>query len=107
MAFVSASPDLVPNDTHGAQDVFLRDRTLQVTERVSLAADGCEVPGDRFGPLSLSGDARRRPGLHPPGPFPADVNRPRDGPPEGPREDGDQVTIRTREVSGTGVAAAL
>ena len=40
VAFGSYVPTLVPDDTNNQQDVFLRDRTLGTTVRVSVAADG-------------------------------------------------------------------
>src|SRR5262249_51934834 len=46
-AFVSPQTDLVPGDTNGVSDVFVRDRTAGTTERVSLREDGTEIqPGD-------------------------------------------------------------
>ncbi|MFH8348072.1 TolB family protein [Streptomyces sp. NPDC018045] len=38
--FQSSVPDLVPDDTNGAQDVFARDMRTGTVERVSVAADG-------------------------------------------------------------------
>jgi hypothetical protein len=38
--FDSTSADLVPGDTNGVSDVFLRDRLQSTTVRVSLASDG-------------------------------------------------------------------
>jgi hypothetical protein len=43
VAFTSNSPDLVPNDTNGAGDVFVRDRQLGVIERVSVASSGAQT----------------------------------------------------------------
>jgi Tol biopolymer transport system component len=55
VAFSSASADLVEDDTNGMVDVFLRDRRLGVTERVSLDADGGQ--GDALSmPTALSRD---------------------------------------------------
>jgi hypothetical protein len=42
VAFVSLATDLVGDDTNGVQDVFVRDRALGVTTRVSVASDGTE-----------------------------------------------------------------
>src|SRR5678815_6095127 len=47
VAFVSAATNLVPGDTNGPFDVFVRDRQLGVTERVSVSSSGTE--GDDFG----------------------------------------------------------
>jgi Tol biopolymer transport system component len=46
VAFVSYAPDLVPNDTNGKADVFVRDRALGTTERVNVANDGAESNRD-------------------------------------------------------------
>jgi hypothetical protein len=40
VAFVSAASSLVPGDTNGYWDVFVRDRALNTTERVSVATGG-------------------------------------------------------------------
>ena len=57
VVFYSASPDLVPGDTNGKADVFLRDRLAGTTTRVSVDASGNELDGDSFSPR-LSGDGR-------------------------------------------------
>jgi hypothetical protein len=44
VAFVSQSPELVPGDANGKEDVFLRDRLLATTERVNVRTDGTEAP---------------------------------------------------------------
>ena len=51
IAFTSASDDLVEDDTNGRIDVFVRDRDLGMTERVSLRADGGEA--DEFSEVPL------------------------------------------------------
>jgi len=51
IAFTSASDDLVEDDTNGRIDVFVRDRDLGMTERVSLRADGREA--DEFSEVPL------------------------------------------------------
>ncbi|MCY2960820.1 MAG: hypothetical protein NTY35_11690 [Planctomycetota bacterium] len=43
VAFTSAAPDLVAGDTNGDEDVFLRDRWLGKTVRVSVATDGAQA----------------------------------------------------------------
>jgi len=53
IAFTSASDDLVEDDTNGRIDVFVRDRDLGMTERVSLRADGREA--DEFSEVPLRG----------------------------------------------------
>jgi Tol biopolymer transport system component len=58
VAFDSPAPNIVPGDTNGAWDVFIRDRLRGVTERVSLAASGTQASGlDSFG-VSMSQDGR-------------------------------------------------
>src|SRR6185503_18577560 len=42
VAFVSPADNLVPDDTNGQSDVFVRDRMLGTTERVSLNSQGQE-----------------------------------------------------------------
>lgn len=42
VVFVSGYVDLVPNDTNGAPDVFLRDRLSGTTERISALPDGTD-----------------------------------------------------------------
>jgi Tol biopolymer transport system component len=43
VAFISAAGDLVPGDTNGCDDVFVRDRQSGTTERVSIATDGTQA----------------------------------------------------------------
>ncbi len=40
VAFASASPTVVSGDTNGTWDVFVRDRVLDVTQRISLTVGG-------------------------------------------------------------------
>jgi len=42
VAFFSASPNLVPNDHNGTDDIFVRDRKLGETTRVSVSSTGEE-----------------------------------------------------------------
>lgn len=63
VAFASDATNIVRNDTNGARDVFVHDRTTRVIERVSLGvageANGDSVPGfltDRE--LAISGGGR-------------------------------------------------
>ncbi|MFT2015170.1 TolB family protein [Streptomyces sp. 796.1] len=54
--FASKSAAVVPGDTNGAFDLFLRDLKRGTTERVSLAPRGVEAAGDSlFGQLSGDG----------------------------------------------------
>ncbi len=57
VAFESSSTTLVASDTNGKTDVFVRDRTLGITVRVSVSSAGVEGNGDSFG-ASLSADGR-------------------------------------------------
>jgi len=57
VAFWSPASDLVPGDTNGAGDIFVRDRDSGATERVSVARDGTQADGDSWSP-SISGDGR-------------------------------------------------
>jgi Tol biopolymer transport system component len=52
VAFISPQTDLVPGDTNGLPDVFVRDRATGTTERVSLREDGTEIQPIDF-PVSL------------------------------------------------------
>jgi Tol biopolymer transport system component len=54
--FASVASNLVPGDTNGVADVFVRDRARGTTERVSLAAGGAQADGSSFGALAISAD---------------------------------------------------
>ncbi|HQW81380.1 MAG TPA: putative Ig domain-containing protein [Pseudomonadota bacterium] len=56
VAFRSYASNLVANDTNGYYDVFVRDRQLAQTTRVSVATGGAQAYGD--GAVSISGDGR-------------------------------------------------
>lgn len=45
VVFVSEADDLVAGDTNGVADLFLRDRTLGITERVSVGTLGVQANG--------------------------------------------------------------
>lgn len=73
VAFESFASNLVPNDTNGATDIFVRDRGTGVTTRVSVtssggqsswasykpsvSADGRYVTFESYSPTLVSGDA--------------------------------------------------
>ena len=57
VAFVSSATNLVPGDTNAVSDVFVRDRWLGTTERVSVASDGTEGNGASSSP-AISADGR-------------------------------------------------
>lgn len=56
VAFSSRADNLVPQDSNGLSDVFVHDRLLGRTDRVSVASSGAEGDGGSFSPsLSASG----------------------------------------------------
>lgn len=57
VAFSSFATNLVPDDYNHAEDVFLRDRRLGTTTRVSVTSTGGEANGGSYLPL-LSADGR-------------------------------------------------
>lgn len=57
VAWTSADPNVVPGDTNGAQDVFVRDRVTGITTRVSVSTSGVEGDGASRDPR-LSYDGR-------------------------------------------------
>jgi Tol biopolymer transport system component len=57
VAFQSNATNLRPGDTNGFIDIFVRDRTLGVTWRVSMSSGGLQADDDCFSP-SISGDGR-------------------------------------------------
>jgi Tol biopolymer transport system component len=57
LAFPSAADNLVPGDTNGVNDMFLRDRQAGTTERVSLSSAG-DQENDVCSAVDLSSDGR-------------------------------------------------
>jgi Tol biopolymer transport system component len=57
VAFISPHTNLVPGDTNGMGDVFVRDRLLGVTERVSVKSGGGEISSGSGG-ADISADGR-------------------------------------------------
>ncbi|WP_235919339.1 Ig-like domain-containing protein [Heliomicrobium undosum] len=57
VAFESYASDLVPGDTNGTYDIFVRDLVSGTTERVSVHSNGAEGSGASTRP-SISGDGR-------------------------------------------------
>ncbi|MGN6134152.1 MAG: PKD domain-containing protein [Aureliella sp.] len=56
VAFTSSATNLVPGDTNGVADVFLKDLETGITSRLSIDALGVEVDGPSFQPwLSADG----------------------------------------------------
>src|SRR6059058_659740 len=63
VAFVSLADNLVPGDTNGAVDVFVRDRLTGTTERVSVSSTGVQGNAgsgllNGMGGPSISADGR-------------------------------------------------
>lgn len=58
VAFASTASNLVPGDTNGTWDVFLRDRLRGTTERISIGGDGEQANGGSSGAPALSADGR-------------------------------------------------
>ncbi len=57
LAFESIATNMVTGDTNGKQDVFLRDRLLKLTERVSIGSNWEQANGESWWP-ALNGDGR-------------------------------------------------
>lgn len=57
VVFTSLATNLVTGDTNGYADVFVRDRLLDITTRVSVASDGTQGNGYSVRP-AISGDGR-------------------------------------------------
>ncbi|MBK7643742.1 MAG: PD40 domain-containing protein [Planctomycetes bacterium] len=57
IAFSSLASDLVPGDTNGTTDVFVRDAVAGTTERVSVSSAGAQGDGYSTFP-AISGDGR-------------------------------------------------
>jgi hypothetical protein len=58
VAFSSMSTNLVPGDTNNASDMFLHDRELGTTIRVSVDSSGGQADGESGGWLSISSDGQ-------------------------------------------------
>ena len=60
VAFASEASNLVPSDTNGYRDLFVRDRQTGQTSRVSLDSAGNQANGDSnfFSPPAISADGR-------------------------------------------------
>ena len=54
----SSEAGLVPDDTNGGHDIYLRDRQLGTTERVSVDSDGNQATGGGAGDPEISADGR-------------------------------------------------
>ena len=51
VAFASRAANLVPGDTNGVEDIFLRDRQTNMTTRLSIASDGTQPDDDSYRPV--------------------------------------------------------
>jgi len=60
VVFSSLASNLVAGDTNVAEDVFVRDRTLNTTARVSVSSSGAQTPAGGIGSVkpSISDDGR-------------------------------------------------
>lgn len=58
IAFASGTPILVPGDTNRLTDIFVRDRALGITERVSVSSSGAQANEESRGLGSISADGR-------------------------------------------------
>jgi len=52
------SSNLVPGDTNGFYDIYVRDRSTGTTERVSVDSSGNQANGSSYYPPSVSADGR-------------------------------------------------
>ena len=57
VAFRSGASNLVAGDTNGRLDIFVRDMTGALTERISIASDGSQANQNSFEP-AISGNGR-------------------------------------------------
>src|SRR5215510_11605429 len=57
VVFVSVATNLVPGDTNGMGDVFVRDRQAGTTSRVNVDSNGDQADGEGFNP-TISADGR-------------------------------------------------
>jgi Tol biopolymer transport system component len=58
VTFASSAANLVPGDTNGYTDIFLRDRVTGTIERVSVGSAGVQADGGSVGPARVSPDGR-------------------------------------------------
>jgi hypothetical protein len=54
VVFVSDASNLVPGDTNGVSDVFVRDRVTGLTERISVSRSGNQANRRSYGPVAIS-----------------------------------------------------
>jgi hypothetical protein len=58
IVFASCASNLVPNDTNGAEDAFVRDRVTGTTVRVNVSAFGVQSDGQFVAALAIDGSGR-------------------------------------------------
>lgn len=58
VVFSSKATNLVVDDDNDSRDVFVRDRLLGTSERISLSIEGAEANGDSFNTLDISDNGR-------------------------------------------------
>ncbi len=58
VAFLSQATNLVPGDTNGLPDLFVRDRLLGTTERVNVSSAGAQANGISGSGPTISSDGR-------------------------------------------------
>jgi Tol biopolymer transport system component len=58
VAFKSSASNLVPDDTNGVSDIFVRDCETGQTTRVSVASDGTQANAESADGFDMSGDGR-------------------------------------------------
>lgn len=58
VAFQSTATNIVPNDTNGLSDIFVRDVPAGVTKRVSVTSSGAQIDGGRSENPAVSGNGR-------------------------------------------------
>src|SRR5207244_3697159 len=61
VVFGSAASNLVTGDTNDSEDLFVRDRVLGTTERISISTAGDQsdtIPGTTYAPTTISSDGR-------------------------------------------------
>ena len=58
VVFVSGATNLVPHDTNGQDDVFVRDRQTGTTQRVSVSSTGAQGAARASGAATISADGR-------------------------------------------------
>lgn len=94
VAFESRAANLVPNDTGGSSDIFVRRLDILRTVRVSVDSSGIQGNGGSFTP-SISGNGR----------FVAFASVADNLDPSNPKQDGagfQQIYVHDRDVSGSG-----